>query len=441
MLEKARNARRGEEFRRLFDYGDISSYDNNHSRADFALCKMLAFWTGWDAHRIESLFNVSALGKRRKWTSRPDYRQRTISNAIAATPNGYQQEALPGSDLDKAVALLQAHASALPWKGRSGPTDRATFGAIVEHAARYGTLRKSGIVVGIDTRTAALEAGVSLPTAWKSLQRLCDDRKLLRRLRRKRGTQATTYLLKLPENATQGLNKKPCVDYVKPLRSLRNPSPAPTKPVDKRGRPLSIPREALVSRVGKLAALLVERVAAADEGGTTVEELAKSLERRACDVRRKVRYLVQHTNLLTEDAGRLCVTDDFGYWLQVELEVSGCHDAYRRDRARFVREREAYLTRGERPPDEAPSPEELRKWLTGRTCRAFEAFCCEHSGPQMVLRAYLDRKTYKLEYVIKAVAYFYHDLERWALWEAPVRRAMRCYAGWPMRSERQGEWM
>ncbi len=50
---------------------------------------MLAFWTGDDEARIERLMNASALGKRGKWTDRADYREPTISNAIAAQTEFY----------------------------------------------------------------------------------------------------------------------------------------------------------------------------------------------------------------------------------------------------------------------------------------------------------------------------------------------------------------
>ncbi|USZ68528.1 hypothetical protein NGM10_02020 [Halorussus salilacus] len=79
LLEKAQNAANGEKFRALWE-GDTLGYDS-HSEADQALCTLLAFWTGGDPQRIERLFDQSGL-TRDKWRDRPDYRKRTIRNAI-----------------------------------------------------------------------------------------------------------------------------------------------------------------------------------------------------------------------------------------------------------------------------------------------------------------------------------------------------------------------
>ncbi len=67
--------------------GDMSDYGGDHSRADQALCNMLAFWTGKDPERMDCLFRMSGL-YRQKW-ERQDYRDRTILKAIADTQNVY----------------------------------------------------------------------------------------------------------------------------------------------------------------------------------------------------------------------------------------------------------------------------------------------------------------------------------------------------------------
>jgi hypothetical protein len=88
LLTIMRNAKNGAAFSALFDRGDLSAYEGDHSRADFALCCHLAFWTGWDKPRMERLFTVSALNDRDKW-DRADYRDRTIGRAISGTPVCY----------------------------------------------------------------------------------------------------------------------------------------------------------------------------------------------------------------------------------------------------------------------------------------------------------------------------------------------------------------
>lgn len=88
LIDKARNATNGSKFIALYDRGDVSGH-NTPSDADFALCAILAFWTGKDYARIERLFNSSALGQRDKWQDREDYRRRTIETAISKTTETY----------------------------------------------------------------------------------------------------------------------------------------------------------------------------------------------------------------------------------------------------------------------------------------------------------------------------------------------------------------
>jgi hypothetical protein len=87
LLDKARAARNGPLFVALYDRGDVGRYGGDDSRADLALCGMLAFWTQGDAARIDGLFRRSAL-MREKW-NRPDYRDRTIRKAVAGRTEFY----------------------------------------------------------------------------------------------------------------------------------------------------------------------------------------------------------------------------------------------------------------------------------------------------------------------------------------------------------------
>lgn len=79
LLAKAMAAANGDKFEALWN-GQTAGYESP-SEADQALCTLLAFWTGGDPQRIERLFGQSGL-VRDKWRERPDYRERTIRNAI-----------------------------------------------------------------------------------------------------------------------------------------------------------------------------------------------------------------------------------------------------------------------------------------------------------------------------------------------------------------------
>ena len=85
IIRKALAASNGARFSRLWN-GDTEGY-GSHSEADLALCGMLAFWTGGDATRIDSLFRQSGL-YREKW-DRKDYRNRTITEALSGKTEFY----------------------------------------------------------------------------------------------------------------------------------------------------------------------------------------------------------------------------------------------------------------------------------------------------------------------------------------------------------------
>lgn len=91
ILERARNAKNGSKFARLWD-GDWESEYGSQSEADLALCNMLAFWCGGDASRIDALFRQSGLA-RDKWLQRDDYREMTISAALAQRTEIYEPRA------------------------------------------------------------------------------------------------------------------------------------------------------------------------------------------------------------------------------------------------------------------------------------------------------------------------------------------------------------
>ena len=92
LIQKISNSKQGPLFQNLFD-GDTSSYPSA-SEGDMALLNILAYWTGRNPEKMEQIFGQSKLGKRDKWLKRPDYRERSINNAISACNNVYQPNAL-----------------------------------------------------------------------------------------------------------------------------------------------------------------------------------------------------------------------------------------------------------------------------------------------------------------------------------------------------------
>jgi putative DNA primase/helicase len=97
LLERAFVAENGTKFGDLWE-GRWESRYPSQSEADLALCNMLAFWTGRDPDRIDSLFRSSGL-YREKW-ERADYRSSRVDLAIANCGDVYEPRAADDKDDD-----------------------------------------------------------------------------------------------------------------------------------------------------------------------------------------------------------------------------------------------------------------------------------------------------------------------------------------------------
>lgn len=97
LLDKARRARNGGEFDRLWA-GDLTAHGNDASAADLALCNLLAFWTGNDPARMDRLFRQSGLFRPAKWdkvhySDGRTYGQATLEKAIEGNRETYTGKA------------------------------------------------------------------------------------------------------------------------------------------------------------------------------------------------------------------------------------------------------------------------------------------------------------------------------------------------------------
>lgn len=102
VIAKAFTARNSAKFAALWS-GDTSGYGGDQSRADEALCTMLAFWCGPAGYdQVDRLFRQSGL-YRDKW-NREDYAERTIERAIETCREfyspGVRESPPPHSDTD-----------------------------------------------------------------------------------------------------------------------------------------------------------------------------------------------------------------------------------------------------------------------------------------------------------------------------------------------------
>jgi hypothetical protein len=87
IIEVASRAKNGDKFIKLWS-GSLAEHDNDHSRADQALCSHLTFYCGPNEELIDECFKQSGL-YRDKW-DREDYKRRTIQNSIDNTTEYYK---------------------------------------------------------------------------------------------------------------------------------------------------------------------------------------------------------------------------------------------------------------------------------------------------------------------------------------------------------------
>ena len=140
ILAKAQQAANASKFARLFR-GDLTEYDGDHSKADLALCGILAFYTD-DPAQIDRLFRRSAL-LRPKWDERHSrdnqtYGDLTIQKVLDPNRPRYGQTAgrsrhltsHPPGDWRDAVT------GPPPWLVDGAAEDSGTIGFVAERQAR-----------------------------------------------------------------------------------------------------------------------------------------------------------------------------------------------------------------------------------------------------------------------------------------------------------------
>jgi putative DNA primase/helicase len=164
VLQRCREARDAEKFARLYDHGDLSYYGDDWSRADQALVALLARHTQ-DPDRIDWLFRGSALC-REKWTSRADYRERTISTALQG---GVAIPPRASAAVQEALDRIEWELSKKRWAGVKGGTRWKILMALIECARRHGEMIPRGVRVRIAHRQLGELAGCATATVTEHL--------------------------------------------------------------------------------------------------------------------------------------------------------------------------------------------------------------------------------------------------------------------------------
>ncbi len=433
LLEKARNGKHGPKFIALYDRGDISWSGNDASGADNDLMTQLAFWGGKDPAWMESLFSQSALGRRDKWTSRPDYRKRTIDHAIAHTTKIYEPEKYQprkgSTNTRDTISRLERYAVlGHPWEeitgnSSSGASDYTAFVVMLRAAREANSLE-----IDMNVRDLAVAGGFGgRETATKALARLQDTHRWLVKVADAKGEKAARYRIKdiAPSIRDQALiathpkvdqalireqfssNYPPCEYQVLGLVlgksvQIRNTSPISDKEFDKNGRPLSHGGKAPVSSVGMVAARVLDIIhyySLVTGEPATLEFIHERTRIRRDHLKdRPVRKLLD-AGLILEDSSGYTTPEDVPERLDRELEDSGSNAKTRMQKEKNAKDREissihrmrkagadydriaaetgrsvAFIMDILKPPDEAPTYDDLDRLKEDREIRNADGY-------------------------------------------------------------------
>jgi hypothetical protein len=174
-----------ERFRKLMA-GDLSDYGGDHSRADLALCSILARRLHNDVFRIDDAFRESPL-YRDKW-ERSDYRSATLLKACKGEPIFDATEEEPVEDDSPRQYLVEA----LPGPGNEGWFPKGEVSLI---GGSSGTGKTSWSIPLLE-KVRKGEPVYGHTTQPRDYRVLLNDRS-------KKGTLATLNALRLPKEAIE----------------------------------------------------------------------------------------------------------------------------------------------------------------------------------------------------------------------------------------------
>ena len=329
LLEKMRNRGQWKAFRKLYDHGNFEFYPSQ-SEADIHLCGILAFWIGPDEDRIEEWFRSSPLADTLDRKTDPDqYLSLTIEKAIAGCDYFYDEEwnSAPPTVRD-ALADHRMFVIDNAWHGRSGPTDRDVYRALLRWAWKYGQEHGDGIKVSVSDRDLTLQAGLgSNNTARDALNRLDEIHSLIRCVDKGGKRKASTYLLRNPIRAKVHHNLN-CVSYDAGSRP----------PLEATGKIRNAGRR--YATIGKRNGQIIDIIYASSEP-VSLDELARHLNMRKSDLRRRHMRMLLDEGFIAGDENGYDTPQDIEYRVERFLRESGSKDAESTVKERIDMERRA----------------------------------------------------------------------------------------------------
>jgi hypothetical protein len=275
----------------------------------------------------------------------PDGQIEKIARSIhARTPCG--KSATASAKTVEALEEIEAVLWGVEWRGMGELSARDVYVALIKAGRLYGEMIPSGVRVSISVRALALASAVSKPTAIKAMRRLMAAEMIRRDYGGRTGTEAGALVLLLPRaKVTHSSTGGGREGSGKHLRAPRLRWSAPD-----------------IRRLGKSCGAVLD--ALDRRGGTaTLEDLADDLHKaRPRDLRRRVIARLGAAGVVDCDGDTVTLARNWLEALDLEREASGEIAAYRRDMARFDRERIAYANRHRirhDPVPERPPPRDI----------------------------------------------------------------------------------
>jgi Bifunctional DNA primase/polymerase, N-terminal/Primase C terminal 1 (PriCT-1) len=315
----------------------------------------------------------------------------------------------------EALAAIEAATWHRRWRGMGGKSERDTLVALIKQARRNGQMIPAGVRVSISVRALALAAAVSkraMLDSWKAGVRKPG---IISRLKRaglirsdsagRGGVECGAFVLVVPRAQ---FHHSTTTEHLRGAdrssgETLRAPRLRWSSPANK-GRRRGVVKEtrrvrqslpgeprAGVKRLGKGCGQVIDALERSG-GSATLEELAAALGTgRVRDLRRRLITRLEAAAVVecSEASNTVALVGDWLDALNRERERAGEIADYRRDMARYAREREAYANRHRTRPD--PIPEKPPAGEISELGRVPEA------GPVLVgaLATYLKRNPHR----------------------------------------------
>lgn len=269
-----------------------------------------------------------------------------IAASAARHEPGSSSAGEPNQDTLEALERIADRLLRREWRGMGEKSARDVYAALIKLARVHGEKIPAGVRVSVGIRPLALAAAVSKPTAMKAVRRLRVAGLVRKDDADRSGTKAGAFVL-LDVRANLYHSTTPARLEGKGVASgqtLRAPLTAP------RLR-WSAPE---IRRMGKTAGAVLDALEAAG-GELELGELAAAVGiKRPRDLRRRVIPRLEEAAVVECSGDTVALRGDWLTALNQEREVSGEIAAYRRDMARYARERDAYSNRHKVRPEPVP---------------------------------------------------------------------------------------